>query len=156
RIPFEWIDADELVAELGRIAGGLYEAFGRPPPHEQLLSETIGGMSETGIDFASLPTKLQRQTIERTRGSDSQRERLLRINPRLRLPADGASSLVAANAAVVDAQFSLAALGARLAEVYESAFLARADGVALPLERPESILESFLRLDRLHPVRIEA
>ena len=60
------------------------------------------------------------------------------------------------NAAVIRQRFSLTAAGRRLADVYQQIMASANDTPLEPLSAPGKILDSFLHLRRLHPVRLES
>lgn len=156
-VPVAWIGAEAFVAGALEFHHGLCRAYGQPldPDSETKLRARIaGGM----IDFAALTTSQQAAVIRRAVGDSSAAAEILNANPWMRTalqrsPADW-QERVAANAAVVRTEFSLATCGRRLQTIYGTLFASRQDDVA-SIRQPLNILRSFLDIDRLCPLRIE-
>ncbi|MCG8450083.1 MAG: hypothetical protein MI725_10965, partial [Pirellulales bacterium] len=156
-IPTEWIDRQQFFDCLGDIVSRIYRDFGlRLPSETELYHQLDQALENAVIDFARLPIALQREVILRVHLHRDERERLLELNPKLQILPDDAADLIAANAEVVRNNFSLAKLGERLSQVYAAVWNSPSGtDVSLP-SQGQAVLETFLQMDRLHPVRVES
>lgn len=154
-VPGDWFDlaaAREEVLDLHRWA---CRDFGMPAPETPPEDWSYG----PDVDFASLPRRFQAEVIRHAAANPEQaRASMEELNPGLAERLSGAAAErqpVHANAECVRKQFSPQAVGRRLAEIYSGVLSDAAGGEVGSLPDGEHILRSFLRLDRLHPVRLE-
>ncbi|MEN1680905.1 MAG: glycosyltransferase family 4 protein [Planctomycetota bacterium] len=160
RVPLSWVDTAELRRQLVELHGWACRDFNIAPPGDTAaqLETLLGGDS---IDFASLTTACQAQAINKAADNPSHAlAELVAINDGLSETAlfdgEGQAELIAPNAERVHQAYSPAAIGSRLSEIY-GRVMADAPGKApTPPPAGDFILDHFLRLDRLRPVRIEA
>ena len=66
-----------------------------------------------------------------------------------------AATTIEEQAEVVRRHYSLQAVGKRLAQIYRSLIISAPGGETEPLPHGEAILNTFLQLRRLHPIRLE-
>lgn len=159
-VPGAWIDLDAAREEVLDLHRWACRDFGFPEPENPTENWTYG----PDVDFAALPRRFQAEVIRHAAANpESARREMEQLNPGLADRLSGAAAEgqpVAENAACVRKQFSPAAVGRRLAEIY-AAIWAEApnsemeEGQIGSLPDGEHILRSFLRLDRLFPVRLE-
>ena len=125
----------------------------------RLMDEFEGLLADGLVDFARLPRLLQRVVIERI-GSDGRADDALKgANEWLVTLWDAGepatAELVAANAEAVRANYSLESAGERLFRIYEEVTASTRSGRTVPPDNGAAILDSFLSLSRLHPIRVE-
>ena len=160
-IPTAWVDRRQFVDQLGRTVAGVLDAFGRSLPSQAELDRQIGRLLDgPTVDFARLPGGLQTDMIRRTAGSEQDRRQVLELNPRLqfgpeRFTGPAAEERIAANAAVVGESFSLAALGAKLSDIYTRLMVTSPGDRLEPPAAGSTILDTMLRIDRFHAIRVE-
>ena len=155
-VPTSWIDAQEYSAAIKPTMDDVYSEFGLPLfPESKLLGQIEQVLSHRTLDFAQLPTALQREVIRRAQADGSAREQLLNENPKLRRGESSDRDIVSRNANVVKENYSPKTIGQRLLDVYATVLNCHPASTISPLAQGQTILESFLRFDRLHPVRVE-
>ena len=158
-VPLDWLGVEAVLDPLREAYGRLVSAYGLASiasrRQEQELAALLG---DTGVDFARLSPKLQAQVIRRVaeRPSESVPD-LIQRNAWLPAAglADGLSrpQTIKANAEAAEQSFGLAAVGGRLRDVYESLRRAVPEGSVSPLAHEEVVLETFIDIRRLYPVR---
>ena len=155
-VPSAWIDRAGFGTELGELIRAVYAAFGAAAPEDRLIRAEVERMlGGATIDFARLTASQQIAVIRRAADSSTARGEIRQWNPLLAVPRDDRSAQIASNAAAAAEHFSLAAISAALAEVYRQLLASHPSGRTDPLPRGEAILEAFLGIDRLHPIRVE-
>ncbi len=158
-VPLDWLDAADWRSQIEQLYGATLAQFGRtlPPPNE-FRRELDGLVVEGRIDFGALTSQQQQQVLRQVADSDERRRRLRRLNPWLdeALQRDRVCGpVVQANASIVRRNYSLAACGRRLSQLYRGV----ADSPRTASPRPfhaERILDEFLNLARFQPVRVES
>jgi hypothetical protein len=124
------------------------------------LNELLSDILDAGkVDFAALPSTIQGHVLEAAQAEPAARERIRALNPwigeALACRADTSQALISHNADVVRRSYSLAACGGRLSRLYQTVAASRRTPPE-PLANGSAVLDSFLDLRRLNPVRIEA
>jgi glycosyltransferase involved in cell wall biosynthesis len=159
QIPVDWIDRVEFTRDLWQIYCQVLTSYKRPLPSEEDFGRQAAAFwSEGRLDFASCSARLQASIVERVAGGAAARDELIQMNPTVyeaivtdpRRLAD----LIDSNAQVVREQYSLASAGNRLRAVYGTV-LDSARGELEPPANGSSILDAFLQLNRLQPIRIQ-
>ncbi|TWT65446.1 hypothetical protein Pla123a_49140 [Posidoniimonas polymericola] len=159
-VPGGWIDLDAAREEVLDLHSWACRDFGAPVPENPTEGWTYG----PDVDFAALPRRFQADVIRHvTANPESARQEMEQLNPGLADRLSGVAAEgqpVAENAACVRKQFSPAAVGRRLSEIYTAIWADAPDNKTGgdridSLPDGEHILRSFLRLDRLFPVRLE-
>jgi glycosyltransferase involved in cell wall biosynthesis len=159
-IPKSWLDEHGLRSEWTsayRLACG---AYGVEPLADRELSQQINTLlAGESVDFAALPPTLQAMVIRRVSASLDRAAELAAANRGLAavgaIDGDSARDVILANARSVRRHYSLEAIGERLLDVYQS--LAGSPG-PIRLERlpaGRAILDAFLDIRRLHPIRLQ-
>jgi hypothetical protein len=157
-IPLAWIGLEAYLARTLDLHQQLCAAYGTAMP-----SDAAGAVRESVasgfVDFAALSTGMQVQVIERVAGEPAAASQLLHRNAWIRqaLAENDAAcrELVASNAAAVGGGFSLQSTAADLTSTYAALTASGADGPVTALDKPENILQAFLDISCLHPVRFE-
>ncbi len=157
RVPTAWVDGRRFVEEVGRSYRGVLEGYGMSPGASTEIEDQLSDrLAAASIDFAALPSSLQRSVIEQTHGNAAARTELLSLNPQCRRPDANDASVVAENAAVVTGSFSIEASAARLIAAYRAVIASPPQSNLEPLSSPGAVLDGFLSLDRFHPLRVES
>ncbi len=155
-VPAEWVDRGKLIDRLAELAGELTKAYGLVAPERPALYRHLDELLDgPTIDFARLPTAMQVEVITQVVNNDRKRRRLLELNPKLQTSLSDGAATIAANAAVVEKHFSMAELGKQLGAIYAHLYQAEPSARLASLERSHLVLESLLRVDRLHAIRVE-
>jgi glycosyltransferase involved in cell wall biosynthesis len=155
-VPCDWIDPSLFIDQMCELVNATYIAFGKSKPRSDLLEADFKQILELDtIDFARLPTQLQCNVIRRAHGDADARAKLLELNPQLHVPTERADPLIQANAAIVSDQYSLPTLGKRLAAVYTRVMVSKNDSPIVGPQHGEAVLDAFLKIDRLHAIRVE-
>lgn len=158
-VPVDWIDADSFVRQILALHADVCAGYGLPLPSE--TESIVRDRVATGrIDFASLPTQQQVAVIERIAADRSQAEMILNLNPWMQDSLTGDSDRwnpqITSNAAAVQNGFSLNASARDLERVYQTLLASPTDQPVTALPQPENILNAFLDVNRLCPVRVES
>lgn len=157
-IPVEWIGIEKLRQTIESAFRGVLDAYARPVPESRWLEQQIEGKIHSGlIDFGDLDVELQARVIEQVARDPQQQKKLAEANPWMlsAIEANGETTTetIKANANVVEREYSVAASGRRLRQIYDQVFASPASDNCDPLEQPEEILNYFLRIDRFRPLR---
>jgi len=159
QIPADWVDVCEWRRELGEIYGATVASYtGRRPAAAEIESATARLAAEGTIDFAMLPAAMQADVIRQVAGDSAAAETLLALNPSIRRGLCGTPCgppSIAANRAAVEAGYSHAATGRHLAGVHRWVKDSRVDTTMSELTSPQTVLDSFLDIHRLNPIRVE-
>lgn len=157
RVPLQWVGAERFSQALIRSYRRTLESYGRRETQD--LNDAIREKTQDNqVDFGDLDEPLQRQVIRAACRSKANRRRLFDGNPGLESmltgKAERADETIRHNAAVVASQFSLAASGRRLGDVYGRLLGTGPHGRDLvPLSHPDRILNYFLDLKRFRMIR---
>ena len=156
-IPTSWIDRRKFVDQVGALVQETYRSFGVASVEPgELEKQLTGFLEKPSIDFARLPFKVQIDVILRVAGSKRDREQVLTWNPRLQPELKGGETRIAEGAAIVGQHYSLANLGQQLAAVYTEVWQSPPQTDPVAPARGQAVFDSLLRLDRLHPIRVES
>lgn len=159
-IPLEWVDVELLRDQLTELHHWACRDFNVEPPANN-CGQLDSLLAEGAIDFAMLPSLSQVEAISRVaKDRELALEQLLAVNEGLAaetlLEAAGQEELIAENVDIVRKAYSPEAVGLKIAAVYRAVMADDPPGKVEPAPAGASILDSFLRLDRLNPVRVEA
>ncbi|RMG32085.1 MAG: hypothetical protein D6725_18405, partial [Planctomycetota bacterium] len=109
------------------------------------------------VDFAQCSPTIQRQIVLRCVRDPAAAAEILERNPPLRLAEPTTVStqaeVIARNRDRITAQYGLEAFGRRLLRVYERLATAPVETVVAAPPRAQVVLDRFLRLERVYPVR---
>lgn len=156
-IPMAWVGADAVAKNLAASYRDLAGRYGRDPESIDRGALDRLASAET-VDFARLTPQQQMEVIERVWTDRKSRDIVREGNPVLwdSLATDSQvfGPLIARNAAAVREHWSLEASAGRLEAVYRSVMTCPCSGTIGGLEHPERILEQFLSIDRLYPLRV--
>jgi hypothetical protein len=159
QIPLDWIGADQFVEQVLALQSEVSAEYGQSMPAntESMIRERIASGQ---VDFATLPAGQQAVVIERVATDGGSAEILFDLNPWMRdslhRDADHWHPLIESNATAVRNGFSLDASARDLERVYQALLDAPTDQPVVALPRPENILNAFLDVTRLAPVRVES
>ncbi len=159
KIPTDWLPIEEVRETIGELHEWVCRDYGVSSGDErsqQLASLGAGG----SIDFAQLPTHWQAAVVTRVKSGGGAADAILELNPTvaegLTATAESEADTIAKNSAVVRAHFSPKAIGEKLRKAYAEVMASEPGGPDCEAAGGASILQHFLRADRLHPVRTEA
>lgn len=160
RVPLAWLDTATLRTQLSELHEWACHDFNVPVPADT-AAQLDAMLSGDSIDFAKLPSQGQAEVIRQVAENRLQAtDEIMACNEGF--AADSAfdtssqASLIASNAESVRREYSPEAVGNRLVSIYQKVLADSTGQPTTPAPAGESILEAFLRLDRLNPVRIEA
>ena len=158
RVPIEWAGYDQLRDSLVTAYGQLLQDYGLASLASGEIANRVATLLDSGeVDFAMLDLGQQTGVIRRVHADRTARERLLALNPQLQKAFidDPHDSTIDHNAEVVRNNYSLEGCGVRLRRLYEMILGGKVSTVLQPLPDADRILDAFLDLSRLHPVRFE-
>ncbi len=158
-VPLDWVGREAFAEDLGDAYRRVLFAYNRPLPSSDEFCRQAAELVQGGLlDFARLSPRLQGIVIEQVASSRSHRQRLLELNPAmiagLAGEPDDALDRVERNASAVRRSFSLESSGQRLRQVYRQILVSPREELT-HLEHGSKILDSFLGLSRLYPLRID-
>ena len=152
-VPLDWIGKDALVEAISAACRKAFADFGIDVPTRDDVDRSVDALTVDGlVDFGVLDESLQEAVIRRTAGDAASCEVVLAANPSLSRWESIGEPAIADNRAVVRDQYSLAASGERLWDVYRSLLECSpptVDGAA----DADALLNSFLGLDRFRLIR---
>ncbi len=159
-VPLGWIGEDDFRSSLSDAYIKAREAYHEEPVTQRQLDREIDKLIVGGtVDFAALSSRLQQRVIEGIHQDPRRREFLLETNPAVAdefaMDDIDAGALVGRNAHAIRDGYSLEVSGRRLRELYGSVMASECDEDIRPLPHGERILDSFLDISRLHPIRLE-
>lgn len=157
-VPVAWLDEQQLRDHMLEIHSWACRDYNARPAAD--CGDQLERLLQPGsIDFARLPTLCQTEIIGYVAAhGDEAREEMWALNPGLQQalqlePADQA--LIEANAERVREAYSPEAIGERLCAIYSRLLEAEPCGTVESPSNGTAILDHFLRLDRMMPIRIE-
>jgi len=155
-VPVRWIGAETFCQSVARAYRQTLLAYGRQAP-EGLDEAVAAKIVEETIDFGDLDETGQRQVLQRVFSSTSDRESLLKLNPRLArafcLDAQTVETSIARNAQIIQDHYSLVSSGRLLVGLYRQMEGSARGGCAEPLADAPRILDRFLDLERFRLIR---
>ncbi len=156
-IPVDWLGVDEIFMVLREAFSAAREAYLLPPVTDEQFSREFRDLVEDEtIDFACLNSEMQRNVIRMARDSEQQRNELRVLNPWIsNSPALTDASPISTNAAAVRNGYSVEIAGKRLRTIYNAVLTSGASSIEAP-KAGHRLLDSFLELSRLHPIRLES
>jgi hypothetical protein len=158
-VPLDWVGRAEYQRALQQAYFHVLDAYGRPHPSASDFARAADELVSDGLlDFARCSARLQGIVISQVVSNAAWRERLLELNPGMRGGLAGnptpTADLVQRNATAVRRAYSLESSGQRLRGLYQQV-LASPRRTPQVLEHGSAVLDAFLGLARLHPIRIE-
>lgn len=161
RVPVAWVGKDKLSVALRSMYLKVLGAYDLPPPAGKTLDEEIENLIvHDSIDFATCPHALQAEIIRQVSTQAKCANTVFELNPwiadALAADIEAEAATINHNAEVVRKSYSLTECGHRLRRVYGEVLGAPAESNIHPPSSGERVLTSFLALDRLRPIRLEA
>jgi glycosyltransferase involved in cell wall biosynthesis len=161
RVPLAWVGMDAFRDSMRGCYMRVRPAFGLSvPTNDAFDAELQRVVADDEVDFACLEMALQRQVVERVCRDGAGRDMLLERNPALKTGLScmetDSDGRVSANASVVRDVFSLRASGQRLLQLYASSVASPRTDQLGPPASGRAILDAFLSLSRLQPLRVES
>lgn len=158
-VPLAAVQEGKLRDALISVYQRVIQEYGCPPRTRTQLEEIAGQtMMDGTVDFAKLPSTLQRLVLEKASHESEVRNQIIELNPWIdevmRIRDQSREMLIGHNAAIVRSAYSLFACGQRLADLYGRVAASGHTAPHAP-ERGGAVLEAFLDLPRLCPIRIE-
>ncbi len=158
-VPVDWVGRQAFEQDLEQACGRMLAAYHRPCPTSAQVSRQAEKLVHDGLlDFARLSPRLQSKVIALVASDATCRDRLSALNAQitaqLSAAPEDAQQRIDHNAAVVRRAFSLESTGRHLRQLYRQ-ILASPRGDIEHLDRGVEILDSFLGLPRVHPIRID-
>jgi len=157
QIPRDWLDAGQLQRDLLNLHSKVCAGYGQPP-HANADSAIRSPLKNESIDFAALPTQQQIAVIRQLSTEPAAAQSLLARNEWIQRSLDPQTDwtdLVKANADAVRNGFSLEHSARDLLTVFRTLLQTPATGPVQSLPHPERILDAFLDISHLCPVRVE-
>jgi len=143
---------------LGELFADVSKSFAIEHPSADLFDRHMAGIQEQGwIDFAAMTNQAQIETIRSVCQKDALRLLVLQHNPRIASALDSDEATTARiekNKQCVQDHFGATQTGERLVRIYNQLATEEAAEIQ-PLASAETILNRFVDLTRLHPVRLE-
>ncbi len=164
-VPLDWIGEQALRGSVARIFEQVLGQYDRKsemadrfePFFDDLINDTT---SPATVDFATLDVPLQRAVIESVHRDAERREQLVQLNPKIGAMAAAsvadAARPIAHNRVVISEDYSLEVFGKRLYQLYQKILSSEDVGRLNALPAGTSILDTFLDVRRLRPVRTDA
>ncbi|HID24262.1 MAG TPA: hypothetical protein EYP14_17920 [Planctomycetaceae bacterium] len=157
-VPVDWAGPDEFREALAESYGRTLAAYGLPAPDAAELARLAERKMPDGwVDFADLDEPLQHRVLERVATESAARETLRDRNERFARLAEVSTSdfsaVIAHNRNVIEADYSMAPSGRRLAAVYEAVSRSPRTDRLDRLPAGEAILQSFLGFGRFRLIR---
>ena len=161
RVPVSWLDLQQLTSDLQSSYQGVLRDYGHDvPSHSDFTSLLEPLIADGTIDFAYLSSEAQAAVVRRNHGDSGSREALLAENAwmsaALQSSDESLAELIRHNAEVVRSEYSLPAFGQRLQSVYGRISQSQRVNRIESLSDGDRVLDAFLSLSRLHPIRIES
>jgi len=161
QVPLAWIGEDHFRREILSSYRSVCASYGVEPGSERALQRQVDAMTENGmVDFAFLPFTMQVAVIRRARDNPTAARQVLEREPPMDWePSDfdgcRVREILASNAEAIRQHYSPKTAATQLTAVYRSVAASPQAGEMAPLSTGNSILQYFLNLQRLHPIRLE-
>ncbi len=161
-IPWEWLDRGEVAGHWRDHYQRVLEAYGLEPPREADIDRDLELLlSSPTIDWAFLDWEVQQRLLLSLRAQSSGWDLFWDRNPVMRACRDARiadagklAELVRHNGERILGRFGLHACGDRLYDIYSQLLASGSTGAIEPLPAAGAVLTSFLKLDRIHPIRL--
>ena len=153
-VPIELVGQDAIRESLQSAYATLLNQYGKKNTPGDGVDALLEGEV---IDFAMLDSHLQTLVIRKASDDAATRNKLLEINPKIRsaLQFEAGTETIEANASIVRYVYSLAECGLRLRNLYQKVMSSAPAAELQPPPAGSEILNSFLDVQRLCPIRFE-
>jgi glycosyltransferase involved in cell wall biosynthesis len=160
RIPLSMVDRKTVCERLLNTYHAVSASYNQPLIEQATLQRQLDQLMDDGcVDFAFLDGPLQEDVIRAVAGSTRLIDIVLDANPKLnqtfRIDPDTTAEMIEKYADIVREKFSVQSAGRQLRQVYQRVGHSPGGGNVEPLPRGQAILNSFLNIRRLHPIRLE-
>jgi glycosyltransferase involved in cell wall biosynthesis len=162
QIPCNRIDRDRLARKHAQLFGELCQAYGQPAGSTDELTEKIQpSFDGDSCDFGRFDLRSQQDVVNQAVRDASLRAELLEINPCFQTMSEWLNTGdheqdLAANREVIEQNYSLAVIGKRYRQICEEVLKSPVNELTFDARYGQLILEQFVRLDRLFPIRLES
>ncbi len=160
RVPLLIVDRKTVRERLINTYHSVCASYNQPPIEPVALHRQLDQlMGDECVDFAFLDGPLQEDVIRAVAGNARLTDNVLDANPNLnqtfQIGPDTTAEMIGKYAGVVREKFSVDSAGKQLKQVYQRVCDSPGGGNVEPLPRGQAILNSFLNIQRLHPIRLE-
>lgn len=159
-VPLELVEREQVTAELLQFWQQTRTAYGLSQSPEPETTAVLESLTTAGrIDFARLTTGRQEQVIRLVARNPVLRQQILELNPIIanwsaaERPAE--NEMIARNAQAVRHYYHPEVIGKQLRAIYAHILSTPANGQIASVPQGELLLDSFLSLDHLYPLRLE-
>ena len=159
-IPVEVVDKDRLIESITTAYSKLVQILSGKSHNEQSARSSLDQLLKPGtIDFGILTPDLQEEVILQVHNDQETVARILELNPVLEkglFPQDAQSATrqaVASNSVAIKNYYDPTSIGRKLHFIYRNLIQSPRETAVSYLDCSETILESFLSLERFRPVR---
>ena len=159
-VPIDLIDWSDFQQSLQAHFNEVLAAYGGDPVSDKWFHDRVNALvqPQAAVDFALLDSRLQRQVLE---AASQHRicERIRKLNPTiekaLTMDQEDRTGSVEKNAEVIRRNYSLKVSGRRLHNLYRQVLGSPRNQSPVAPDMGAHILDSFLDLSRLQPIRLE-
>jgi hypothetical protein len=153
-VPLEWVGQEAFRRLLAGVCSDVLSAYGREVPSRQQLDRVFAAKQTNGlVDFADLNERLQEHVIRKAAGNTMFRDELLELNPVLRRSTEVDAQTIARNKQVIEKTYAIEPSGHRLLAIFQALLTAERSQPVSSLAHGQEILDSFLDLTRVRPIR---
>jgi len=160
-VPLSWVGEADFRGSFVACYRRVLSMYNRSEPAASQMHAALDALIVDGtVDFAGLSPRLQQRVIRLIREEAGRREDLHHGNPwigrALALTAATAEDAIRQNASVIRTHYSVEACGRNLHKLYRTVVESPRDGPVGPPPFGHRVLNTFLHVARLSPIRIEA
>ncbi len=158
-VPLQMVGEAAFRAQLMDAYRRVCTDFGQSFPGSAVLAGLVDRIIPEGkVDFAMLASSQQAEVVRLAHGQAEHRETIRQLNPRIAdsfaLESEAMAGTIAENAAAVGQHFSAASCGRHLMDIYERVVSSQRSDTLQPLSEGSAVLDSFLDITRLNPIRL--
>ncbi|QGJ70816.1 Glycosyl transferase group 1 [Planctomycetales bacterium 10988] len=158
-IPIEWLGKENFQSMLISYLRPVLEAYQQPSSENNQTKEIEKLIKNHCIDFGKLDSQWQEKILEKLFHEPEARETLLTLNPHISagfsLAQMKPTALIEANKQVVQSHYSMQASGERLLTIYQKVMSSKKSTHFEETDAGKDLLNCFLSIEALYPVRLE-